>query len=39
MLASVDDDHRVELQVFVQSGCDRCGRAEQLARDTAGDYP
>lgn len=35
----MSDDKVVELQVFVESGCQQCKRALTLASEVGGDFP
>ena len=39
MLRSMAEQNRVELQVFITSGCDQCERALGLAREMEGSFP
>ena len=39
MLESMNMNDPVELQVFVEPGCENCQRAVEMANEIDGDYP
>lgn len=39
MLRMMPDNRSVELQVFIETGCEVCERAVSLAEDVEKDYP
>ncbi len=39
MLRVMNDNHAVELQVFIDADCDVCKRALSLAESVGSDYP
>ncbi len=39
MLEAMREEHAVELQVFIEAGCQMCERAMGLAREIDSEYP